>query len=31
MQGWGHLPHVEQPERLATILSHFLAHPHHAG
>jgi pimeloyl-ACP methyl ester carboxylesterase len=31
MQGCGHLPHVEQPERLATILSHFLAHPHHAG
>jgi 2-hydroxy-6-oxonona-2,4-dienedioate hydrolase len=31
MRSCGHLPHVEQPEWFATILSHFLAYPHHAG
>jgi pimeloyl-ACP methyl ester carboxylesterase len=31
MQGCGHLPHVEQPERFATVLSHFLANPRSAG
>ena len=31
MQGCGHLPHVEQPERFATVLSRFLAYPCSAG
>ncbi len=31
IQGCGHLPHVEQPQRFATILSRFLACPYRAG
>jgi 2-hydroxy-6-oxonona-2,4-dienedioate hydrolase len=31
VQGCGHLPQVEQPERFATILNRFVANPHHAG